>query len=81
MSLIELDTRVSDELVWTPAGDVVIASQAQYVSVAERRKSGHAFVKRVQEFFAPLKKKADDAHKAASVCSTVLASLENLAAN
>jgi hypothetical protein len=62
MSLIELNP--AEVPTWTPAGEITITSDAQFVEVAERRKAIRQFVARVESFFAPLKSKAQAAHKA-----------------
>jgi hypothetical protein len=49
----------------TPApGAIVVRTQEEYTRVAEHLKTIKAFQRRVSEWFAPLKKKASDAHRA-----------------
>lgn len=55
----------SDVPQYTPvAGAIVITSNEQYSAVAERLKVITSFKRKVQDFFAPHKKRANDAHKA-----------------
>jgi hypothetical protein len=46
------------------AGPIVIKSAEQYTGIAERLKTIMSFKRKVQDFFAPHKKRASDAHKA-----------------
>lgn len=49
----------------TPApGKIVVRSQEEYAAAAEHLKTIKAFQRRVTEWFAPLKKKASDTHRA-----------------
>ncbi|MCC6310394.1 MAG: hypothetical protein IT345_05705 [Trueperaceae bacterium] len=63
MSLITLDTSAPDAPTWQPSGEIVITSAAQRAMVGERRVTINQFIKRVKDYFAPMKKAADDAHK------------------
>lgn len=50
---------------YTPeSAAIVIKTDAEYTSVAERLKVITAFKRKVQDFFSPHKKRASDAHKA-----------------
>jgi hypothetical protein len=62
-SIIEIPAAPAD-LAWEPARVITIESSADYLAVAERRKAIRSFIAKVETFFAPLKKKASEAHKA-----------------
>lgn len=60
-----IDYPASDVPQYTPAPNaIVIKTNEEYTAVAERLKVITSFKRRVQEFFAPHKKRANDAHKA-----------------
>lgn len=62
-SLIEYPA--NDVPQYTPAdAAIVIRSNEEYTAVAERLKVITSFRRKVQDFFAPHKKRANDAHKA-----------------
>jgi hypothetical protein len=62
-SLVEYP--VNDVPQYTPAAAaIVITSNDEYTAVAERLKVITSFKRKVQDFFAPHKKRASDAHKA-----------------
>lgn len=60
-----VDYPQSDVPQYTPVdGVIVITSNVQYAEVAERLKVITSFKRKVQDFFSPHKKRANDAHKA-----------------
>lgn len=61
-----IDYPVSDvpQYAVTAAGPIVIKSNEEYTAVAERLKLIVSFRRKVTDFFAPHKKRANDAHKA-----------------
>lgn len=58
--------RPDASLAYQPVGEgaLVIASDTQYAAAADHLKTIKAFQRRVTDWFAPLKRKAQDAHRA-----------------